>query len=388
MTKAGIETSDLLAEYYSNLANNQRTVYELKEFNRSMDRFTVLGAGNVPQLTDVQLATISYYNQLNDCNLVRAIIVNKTSEEIERRTRDLSAAARQPEIQRLTPPAFASNTETEKGRAAARCTILAFQQRADLAKKISKYFNSFKELADYDFAGEVKEAANDLTDSFASLVPFPYGRAVAASDIVGEIGADIAKAKQKKEVVRQTQIAVEILKKVRNLFDAEKPVYDEVNGLLVLESSKAAKHLVETDMIQIWRILDVVPDTLGLKVINDKWNGPLPAAKVIAAADSEQVKSEKELFNQRREAFLESFLKLIEARQMRIVGSLDDGGSSLQAALAKMQNILNEYINNSKQVSTAEVASALERAKFYFDEFKELKKQIKSTEEVQNSGVK
>lgn len=151
-----------------------------------------------------------------------------------------------------------------------------------------------------------------------------------------------------------------------------------------MESSKAAKHLIQTDMIQIWRILDIVPDTLGLKVINDKWNGPLPAAKVIAATDSDDVKSEKEMFNARREAFLESFFKLIEARQIRLVGSLNDGGSNLQAALAKMQNSLNEYINNSKQMSTTEIISALERAKFYFDEFKKLKEEIKETEEVEN----
>ncbi len=383
MTKAGIETSDLLAEYYTTVANNQRTVYELKEFNRSMDMFSVYGSSSVPQLSSEQLNTAEYYTNIQNCELVRAIILDNAKEEIERQTKDLTESERIKKVKELTPPPFDRSTEVEKGRAATRCMIAALEQRADLARKFSKYFNSFKETADYNFSGQVKDATNDLAKSFSSLIPLPYVGAIAASGLIGEVTGDIAAGKQKNNVLAQTKTSLQIFTAVKSMFDLEKPIYSEVNGLLVLESSKAGKHLIEGDMVQVWRLIDVVPDTLGLKVINDKWSGPIPPQKQIdEQKDSEEVKTEKKLFNKRREAFLDGFTKLIEARQNRITGSLNAAAGSISGAMAKMQNTLSEYINNSKSVSTSEITAYLNRATFYLEEAKKLKNELDSTKKI------
>lgn len=385
MTKVGILTSDHLAEFYTQLANNQRTVYELKEFNRSMDFFQVFGADSPtisPEEQEARLKTTYYYNYTADCNLMRAIILGEEEikKEIENQTKNLSGVAKEKAIKELTPPPVIITTEVEKGKAATRCMILALEQRADLARKFSKYFNSFKELADYNYSGQVKDATNDLAKSFSSLIPLPHINAVATSGLVGEIAGDIAAEKQKKNVIKQAKTALEIFTAVKEMFDKEKPIYNDINSLLVLESSKAGKHLIEDDMVQVWRLIDTVPDTLGLKVINDKWSGPLPPKKQIdVQKDSQEVRNEKNLFNARRDALLESFTKLIEARQNRITGSLNDAAGSISSAMAKMQNTLTEYINNSKNVSTTDIIAELNRAAFYLEEINKLKKEMSST---------
>ena len=390
LTDAGIKTSDLLAEFYSSMSTNLQTTFEISEFNAVIERYEFFNTpdpiadsqeqenedftknSDYKKIIIQKRAEIATYfkNPSPQCDLIRELSVGERIIDFTNLPPDTPAAYKSSlllEIKEL-------NTK-EQNIAVQICTIKAFKERESLAKDLSKYFSSFKQLADYDLSGKIGTATDKLVDSISTLAPFPGVKAVAASGVIGQISRDIADAKQKNDVNKEAKIALLLLQAVKKVFDDERSAYKAINDEFVKASLYSIGFMIKKDKINLWQLLESVPESLGLNVNKTKWE-EIPAQQNELPSDSADVIQNKRRLQKEREILLEGFINLIKTRHNNIIAQLGNAEESISKTLIEMENSLTDYINKSKNISVKNISVWIERSNYYLSKYKSLKEEL------------
>jgi hypothetical protein len=254
--------------------------------------------------------------------------------------------------------AFLLSTDVEAGESAppisaAERTILMkrveeLNKRIRLARHLASTYNALQELSAYDASGEVEKSAGNLAESIVSLKPLSSG-GVDPSKIVGMVAGDITSWKQTKDIRKGSELILEAIEKLHELFEKESEVYKSIPEEKGQKMVRVLTYLIQKEKVTSLPLLQKVPDSLGLKLIGS----------------DTPVKDD-----QTKNALIE-IVKVRGQRNTQLSAMAADGITQALETLASN----HRKLQNKNGLSLTDITAAVERANAYIDAISKLKKE-------------
>lgn len=203
-----------------------------------------------------------------------------------------------------------------------------------------------KELSSYNASGEVKSAAENLSNTILGLPPLKAS-GVDPSTIFGKLAGDLAAWKQSKDLRKGSVLILQTLERLTVLFDRETEAYKSIPEERANKIENVVDYVIRNKMVLSLPLLQKVVDAVGLKLVG---------------ADKPVDKEE-------------TILGLVAIARVRAhrVGLLSAGAAvGIHQALEQLVENHREF-NASKGLSLDSALAGIEKAQSYLDEINKLR---------------
>ncbi len=224
--------------------------------------------------------------------------------------------------------------------------IDALNKRSRLANRLRSTYSALKELSSYNASGEVKSAAENLSNTILGLPPLKAS-GVDPSTIFGKLAGDLAAWKQSKDLRKGSVLILQTLERLTVLFDRETEAYKSIPEERANKIENVVDYVIRNKMVLSLPLLQKVVDAVGLKLVG---------------ADKPVDKEE-------------TILGLVAIARVRAhrVGLLSAGAAvGIHQALEQLVENHREF-NASKGLSLDSALAGIEKAQSYLDEINKLR---------------